>query len=399
LVASGASTRVPSRVRGRLRGLVAMSVTIGGSAAACLSSQDIDLGEKLDSGIGFAPSSDLDASLASREDGPSIGVTISASGNWVGGATGTICGGSCVNLVASASGAPGPFEYAWGEDLGEGPGPKTVCPPPNSTTSYSVTAYNDVNGMQGASVTVAVVACDAGSSAPVTTPPSDSGTSPSSSPSDAAGSTPAAASLCLDNPSFNAPLPTMIGTARDASFTLPSLDASFTLPSADGSFTAPLGTTPPNWSTCSGEPNVDPSVSLVPAAIGKTYVGLPVGSGAFSGVTASIGTTLCAPVEPGTRYSFCIDVGIGVQGALAAPPPPGAPAPVLQIFGGTTACAQSDLLWTSPPITNQDSWTEDCASFVATQAVSYLSIVPSYPSSAGAGASSYVIVDNITPGS
>jgi hypothetical protein len=134
----------------------------------------------------------------------------------------------------------------------------------------------------------------------------------------------------------------------------------------------------------------------LPAVDGGTYVGLAVGSGAFSAVTASIGTQLCAPLQPGTRYSFCIDVGIGVQGVMATPPTPGAPAPSLEVWGGTSACAQTALLWTTPSIVNNDSWTVDCGTFTPNESLAYLTLVPVEQSTGGAGASSYVIVDHIT---
>ena len=136
-------------------------------------------------------------------------------------------------------------------------------------------------------------------------------------------------------------------------------------------------------------------MSLLPANEGKSYVGLPVGSGTFSDLTSSIGTTVCSPLQPGVEYSFCVDLGVAV-GAVTAPEE--VPAPDLELWGGTNPCELGELLWTSPAITNADSWSKECASFFPTQAISNIVLVPSVPMATGMGSWSYVIVDNIVAG-
>jgi hypothetical protein len=100
-------------------------------------------------------------------------------------------------------------------------------------------------------------------------------------------------------------------------------------------------------------------------------------------------------LQPGVEYSFCVDLGVAVGAVMA---PEEGPAPDLQLWGGTSPCELGELLWTSPAITNADSWSKECASFFPTQAISNIVLVPSVPTATGTGSWSYVIVDNIVAG-
>ena len=116
-------------------------------------------------------------------------------------------------------------------------------------------------------------------------------------------------------------------------------------------------------------------------------------------MTASIGTSFCSPLVGGTTYSFCLDLGIGVRGLMQPLTTRRAPPPVLEIWGGTSACSQDAMLWTSPGITNIDSWQNVCGSFVAPRALSSITLLPAQSgTSVGPGTWSYVVVDNITAG-
>ncbi len=334
------------------------------AGAACVTGERIDLGRNLEGGAGAgddAAATDDGTASGQPVPTPLISAGISA-------ATGTICEGDCVDLLATATGSTGPYTYSWGQGLGEGRGPKPVCPV--ATTTYSVVVSSLSSEQQStASAMVTVVACDGG-----TRPSSpDSGSTP---PPGDAGSSTTTAALCVPNPSLEGSA--VIGTMG----------------------TPPTGA-PPQWQVCQGAPEVGPSLSLLPASDGNTYEGLPVGTGSFAYMTASIGTPLCAALAPGTQYSFCMDVGIGVRGVMAPPLPTGttAPAPELQLWGGAVACAEGSLLWTSPPITNTDSWTTVCGSFIATQTLAGIMLVPAEGSaSVGPGTWSYVIVDHIVAG-
>jgi hypothetical protein len=330
--------------------------------SACVSSEEVDLGRNVggDAAPGIAGGSD--AALGDDRAAPLFSVAISA-------AEGTLCQGACVELVASASGAPGPYAYVWGQGLGQGAGPKPVCP--LATTTYSVTVSSDSSALVAtSSATVVVVPCDAGAGS---SPRVDAAAPLSSRDS---GSNARAGTLCVPDPSFEGT--PMVGTSGPPGIS----------PTA----------APPGWQVCQGDPDIDPSVSLLPAADGTTYVGLAVGSGAFSSMAESVGTTLCSPLQAGTSYSFCLDLAIGVQGVMSPLNPSGGPVPVLEIWGGRSPCGQDQLLWTSPSIVNKDSWTKVCGTLLPSQNLADLSLIPVEASGPGPGAWSYVIVDNITAG-
>jgi hypothetical protein len=333
--------------------LLAMATT------GCLSGENIDLGRDLDANGEPPPSASAEADSSEVQD-QSLAAVIRAR-------AGTLCAGSCEALSVHATGGGGAYTYHWDDDAGDGADAEEVCP--STTTTYSVdvgSAVSDI--MANASLTITVVACDAGA--------------PGSSP-DAGGAQPGAdqdaetapvEGPCVSNPSFDGPPVT----------------------GPVGPSGTPPTTTPPDWQTCMGYPTVDPIVSPLPALDGKTYVGLPVGSGMFQDVTSSLGQTLCAPLEPGVEYSFCIDVAVAFTGAMATP---GTPPPQLEIYGGNSPCDAPTLLWTSPPITSADSWTKDCPDFFVTAPMTNIVLVPTQGAGPGTGSWSYVIIDNIVGGS
>jgi hypothetical protein len=343
----------------------ATALATAGALGACLTGEIVDLGRNLEGGVPSLANTGLDATLLSEGGAPIFSAAISAT-------MGTICEGACVELLATASGLPGPYAYQWGQGLGTGAGPKPVCPV--ATTTYSVTVSPTTSEQQStASAMIVVVACDSGTS-PAPPPPHDAG-GPAPPPSDSGG--PPTAALCVSNPSFE-------GTPTIGTNIPPGI---------------PPTAAPPQWQVCLGDPDIDPSLSLLPASDQKTYVGLAVGTGTFSNMAESLGTTLCAPLQAGTHYSFCIDLAIGIQGVTSVAPPPGSPTPTLQIWGGKSACSQDELLWTSQPITNRDAWMRVCGTFVPSQTLSNISLLAALGASVtGPGTLSYVIADHIVPG-
>lgn len=55
---------------------------------------------------------------------------------------GTICGGGCTNVSAAANGGTAPFTFSWSPNIGNGPGPFSVCP--TSSTIYTVTITDNL---------------------------------------------------------------------------------------------------------------------------------------------------------------------------------------------------------------------------------------------------------------
>jgi hypothetical protein len=239
--------------------------------------------------------------------------------------------------------------------MGDEAGP--VCP--TTSTVYSVSVWSNASDIMAiGSLTINVVPCDDGSTPP--TPDASTTTQPTANP-DAAITT-QAQSLCVSNPMFEA--------------------SQTTGPTSPGGTTTAT-TTPPDWQTCgTGLPTIDPSVSPLTSENGRSFVALPVGTGMFSYLTASIGTTLCEPLQAGVEYSFT-----------------SAPSPTLQLWGGTSACNEAELLWTSSAITNVTSWVNQCATIFPAQTITDIVLVPTEGTAvAGVASWSYVFVDEIVPG-
>jgi hypothetical protein len=351
--------RSPSNRRYLRPAAVALIALAG---AGCLSGENLDLGHDLDASTRSNPSAATEAGSSQVQD-QSLTAQISIDPS----TTGTICAGTCVQLQVIAMGGGGSYSYKWEDDAGAGAGPEQVCPATTTTYSVFVTAAASDIGAN-ATFTITVVPCDGGAPGSA-----DSGATVPSALDAETAPTP----LCIQNPSF-----------EGATVTGPV-----------GPPGTPPTTTPPDWQACMGTPTVDPTLSTQPVQNGKSYVGLPVGAGTLSGFTSSLGTTLCSPLEPGVEYSFCVDVAVAFPSATV---PQGFPAPMLQLWGGpggTSACDASELLWTSPPITNTTSSTKDCGTFflMTSEPVSNIVLEPTVSAVVGTGVWSYVIIDNIVP--
>ncbi|HLK39727.1 MAG TPA: hypothetical protein VKU41_23385 [Polyangiaceae bacterium] len=169
------------------------------------------------------------------------------------------------------------------------------------------------------------------------------------------------------------------------------------------------GNAPPYWQLCPNFnlptlpilPVINPSICSMSASDGMDYVGLTVGSyGPATDASESMGTLLCSPLLPGTTYSVSIDLGIAAKTLMnLANASSGLPA-VLELYGSKTPCGKDELLWRTPSITNQDSWTKDCTTFTPTQTALYLTLVPNAPpgSTFAMGEWSYLVVDHIQSG-
>ncbi len=228
--------------------------------------------------------------------------------------------------------------------------------------------------------------CDATAGAADSAPSSQSAPSSGAVPSSDASAT----AFCIPNPSFE--------IANSTSVIGPPPDWQ-TCPSSSGSGLANLAAL---------LPMVNPSLCTMPPSNGSSYLGLVVGpyGSVSSDLTASVSTALCgAALDAGTAYALSIDLGIAVTRLVSTSIPSNTPssiAPVLQLWAGQTPCAYDELLWTSPPISNEDTWKTACATFTPRRTASNLTLSPVFPTTDGSapqhGQWSYVVMDNLVPG-
>ncbi len=159
--------------------------------------------------------------------------------------------------------------------------------------------------------------------------------------------------------------------------------------------------TPPGWDICM--PGVTPDTQpgswgvTLPPSNGSSYIGLvyapsiPWQEGA--------GQNLSAPMAAGTNYNFTIDLATMASAdpltGIVLPPYCGQ----IQLWGGmagvNSGCDQSELLWTSPVITNT-SWVTYNLSFTPTQNWNHiLFVIYAQPPACTDG--QYILMDNMTP--
>jgi len=159
--------------------------------------------------------------------------------------------------------------------------------------------------------------------------------------------------------------------------------------------------TPPNWDVCmpGTTPDTQPGswgVTL-PASNGSTYIGLV--NQPSTGWLEGAGQTLSAPMIAGTTYHFTIDLAVPAnpQSGVGILQPPYCVE--LQLWGGTaganSGCDQSELLWTSPPISNT-TWQTYTLTFTPTQNWNHILFnIYSIPPPCTDG--QYIMLDNMTP--
>jgi hypothetical protein len=160
------------------------------------------------------------------------------------------------------------------------------------------------------------------------------------------------------------------------------------------SFEGPPGVLrmPPNWTICQKTPDTNPSaITRLSASNGATYLGLD----AETSNRELVGTELCAALVGGQSTSLSIDLGTATL-ASVLPGRPNAPAS-LQIWGGTNGCREDELLWTSPTISDLDTWKTYCATLTPLKDYRYVVFAPLLDLAAPPLALAYVLVDNIVP--
>jgi hypothetical protein len=264
------------------------------------------------------------------------------------------CADSCADIEAVATGGNPPYSFQWAD--GTTGTTRHVCP--TSTRTYGVTVKDTAvtgelphpQATATASLTADVVSCPDGGAR-------DGGSS---------------GGACIQNPSFE-------GTAAVLGFDAPPwTTCGPALPSQDTIWNATL--------SGSGLQSAPPSPSD-----GQTYLVLAPNQGIG---TQHVSGPLCATMRAGTTYAVRIDLTAydGVDGG------PEGPLETLQIWGaGGASCAESELLWTSPPIASGSGWSTYCATLTPTEDTTYLSFASAVPTGSTGIPVDALCVDHLVP--
>lgn len=139
----------------------------------------------------------------------------------------------------------------------------------------------------------------------------------------------------------------------------------------------------PSWTICgSGTPDICPQALIgatLPASSGSTY------QGGSNSTPEMWGQQLSSALVGGTQYSFTMDMY-----AVNYPPLITGNGQLEIWGGGTTSCAQTELLWTSPVIPSGGNWQNVSVSFTPAQNHTYILFKPITTTGLN-----YVCVDNI----
>jgi|GEM_PF-1675837 len=155
----------------------------------------------------------------------------------------------------------------------------------------------------------------------------------------------------------------------------------FNNPSLEG--TPGMGVTPTGWSNCNESPDVLPGVfgvTLAPAN-GSTYMGLVTAvegkeaAGQPFAFTAGVNYSISLNLA---RSAIYYDADFGQAGRL-------------NVWAGTTGCAKTQLIWTSPVATT--AWQNHTFSFTPTVNYAFITLEATYPGSVAQ--SSNVLIDNL----
>ncbi len=158
----------------------------------------------------------------------------------------------------------------------------------------------------------------------------------------------------------------------------------FNNPSFEG--TTGAGVAPPGWFICQDSPDILPGTwgVTLPASNGNTYMGLLTGGP----IKESVGQPFA--FTAGVNYSFSVNLARSAFYFNTSYGQAGR----LNVWVGTSNCAKTLLLWTSPVVT--DAWQNHTFSFTPTINYTYFRIEAEYPGSAAQECN--VLVDNLQIG-
>lgn len=165
----------------------------------------------------------------------------------------------------------------------------------------------------------------------------------------------------------------------------------FNNPSLDGASSA--GSAPTGWSQCWGSPDVQPGQWGIntPPTNGSGYVSFLLEGSAPGGYAEGISQQLSSCLTAGQSYTFTMDIAFSSVYNTADPVDCYGS---VALWGGNSACGQSQLLWTSGAITTT-GWNTVTVTFTPTSNWCYFSIGNYFITPC----SGYInaMVDNISP--
>lgn len=171
----------------------------------------------------------------------------------------------------------------------------------------------------------------------------------------------------------------------------------FTNPSLEG--LPQQSAVPPNWPACfstvsPGDIQPGQWGITLPPSNGNTYVSCLCFGENPGGYREGFGQMLSTPLTAGVTYSFTLDLAhsniynsVNPNGCYSS----------LQIYGGSTSCAVTQVLWSSGPFFNTN-WQQYTVTFTPTGNWNYITFAPYFINVCGTTTNDYinVLVDNIS---
>jgi gliding motility-associated-like protein len=144
-----------------------------------------------------------------------------------------------------------------------------------------------------------------------------------------------------------------------------------------------IGKAPPGWETCEGTSDILPDSLLAPFSPtqGKSFLGLVTMTTFPPAYIESVDQLLCEPLKKGVAYSFTADYTASLLCDSLK----------FDIYGGNSSCLKTELLASSPVITDSGTWKTATLHFIPTADYSYI-VIRAYGLGWG-----YVCIDNIRP--